>query len=474
MRDTAISFSSNLRSTLVLPPDNQSRVVAGINGVSIRQGPVSSRATLSLSPRFQTLHQSTSRHLPAQIRGYDEIALLKYISQSKLESKIKVDLPFTLSMFPVAGQGRTFTVRRWPTGWGREMAPHNLLAAASGVKSLRSSALDEPYEELLRYRSLIQELRVLLHGSLRKHINFVKLQSLGWEADTSSPGIFLPNLTLEFATFSTLQNFLLALNITYAWKQRIVLDVAEGLFALHSCSIAHCDVKMENVLMFPCEDPNFPVVAKLTDFGFSVDLLNEPMVVGLTPVWAAPELLCGDVMTRLDLCDVYALGFIVWSVATAGQSPFEALNFIDADLLETNWTSWKRTNELVDMAVAQICSTDTIPPDTDIEEVCHLLSSTLQRDPKDRSLQDVLDCLRGRCDRAVEMEGGRGMLYSIIEPFNPVTVRTASNDAITRVLKFHTGQRATRAVSASLAESSPSIPVRRSSREDSRQPKLYF
>jgi hypothetical protein len=56
-----------------------------------------------------------------------------------------------------------FIVRRWPTG-GRDNNSDNMhFRPSEASKSLRASMADGPGEESLRYRSLIQELGILLH-----------------------------------------------------------------------------------------------------------------------------------------------------------------------------------------------------------------------------------------------------------------------------------------------------------------------
>jgi serine/threonine protein kinase len=46
------------------------------------------------------------------------------------------------------------------------------------------------------------------------------------------------------------------------------LEVAEGIAALHACSIAHCDLKQENVLVVSHQERG--VICKISDFGHSI------------------------------------------------------------------------------------------------------------------------------------------------------------------------------------------------------------
>ncbi|KAK0726062.1 hypothetical protein B0H67DRAFT_608086 [Lasiosphaeris hirsuta] len=371
-------------------------------------------------PGAQRFHRSTiSSKAPTQ-RGariqYDEVVLLQWLAT---QNELKAESPLDLGMFPITGKGRIFTVRRFPTGWGEDQAWLNFNAPAAAVKSLSAAPADTPDEEKsLQYRSIVQELRILLHGSLREHVNFVRIQSLGWEPDPYRPREFLPNLFVEFAKFGTMGTFLENFESTYAWKQRMILDVVEAVAALHACGIAHSDIKLDNILLFPCEDAKFPVVAKLSDFGFSVDLAEAAGLVGLTPVWAAPEVLHGEPDMDLAQADVYSLGFVIWAIAAAGATLFESSCSADPETSIETWTMWKDTNELVSMAVGQMHALEHLPHDTDVEEICLLLDATLQRDPAERRLQVVLNCLRGQCARESRYEPGAVPPVSIA-PFDP-------------------------------------------------------
>ena len=264
----------------------------------------------------------------------------------------------------------------------------------------------------------MQELRILLHDPLSEHFNFVRIQSACWEPDPYRPRDFLPNLFVEFAKFDIMGTFLENIESTYVWKQRMILDVAEALAALYACGIAHSDVKLDNILVFPCEDVKFPLVAKLSDFGFSVDLAEASGLVGLTPVWAAPEVLHGRPDMNLAQADVYSLGFVIWAIAAAGATLFESSRFADPNTSMETWTMWKETNELVSMAVGQMYALEQLPHDTDVDEICLLLDATLQRDPAERWLQVVLNCLREQCARESRHEPG-AVPPVPIAPFDP-------------------------------------------------------
>ena len=116
-------------------------------------------------------------------------------------------------------------------------------------------------------------------------------------------------------------------------KKEIVSQMASALLYLHTHEpkIAHCDIKSENVLL----DKNN--IAKLGDFGLSA-LKNttessRSTVAGVvpgqgTPRYSAPEVLRGELLTRIDQLfqtDLYSLAIVVFEVV-AEEEPFEGLN----------------------------------------------------------------------------------------------------------------------------------------------------
>ncbi|KAF8415869.1 kinase-like domain-containing protein, partial [Tirmania nivea] len=103
--------------------------------------------------------------------------------------------------------------------------------------------------------------------------------------------------------------------------QHLLLDIVNGLEALHECNIIHGDIKPDNVLIFPQENAPYFVIAKLSDFGLSVNDLGSSgdLVYQLgTLGWMAPELDDGVELAtdRLSKCDFFSLGLLIWSVAT--------------------------------------------------------------------------------------------------------------------------------------------------------------
>ncbi|WFC94048.1 hypothetical protein MBRA1_000676 [Malassezia brasiliensis] len=83
----------------------------------------------------------------------------------------------------------------------------------------------------------------------------------------------------------------------------IMRQIASGLYSLHKvASVVHCDLKLENILAFPCEedmgeDTKSPIAWKIADFGLSekvqpdrhIESWSRAASLGGTLAYAAPE-----------------------------------------------------------------------------------------------------------------------------------------------------------------------------------------
>ena len=90
--------------------------------------------------------------------SYDSVSLFQYVADELLSnggSGFEVYGQLCNHPFPICGSGRTFIVRRWPTGSRDEKNERMHFRPSEALKSLRSSITDGPGEESLRYRSLI-------------------------------------------------------------------------------------------------------------------------------------------------------------------------------------------------------------------------------------------------------------------------------------------------------------------------------
>ncbi|XP_046887928.1 triple functional domain protein [Hypomesus transpacificus] len=104
-------------------------------------------------------------------------------------------------------------------------------------------------------------------------------------------------------------------------EERVALylrDILEALCYLHSCRVAHLDLKPENIVV---ENTSVLPVVKLTDFGDAVQLDSSQHVHPLlgSPEFSSPELVLGLPVSLTS--DLWSLGVLTY-VLLSGASPF--------------------------------------------------------------------------------------------------------------------------------------------------------
>lgn len=194
--------------------------------------------------------------------------------------------------------------------------------------------------------TVLKEIRILTHAPLHAHENIVTLLGYYSNPNHHHHGVqeheFRSSdiaLVMEYSPYEHLREFLLAetlvkqANISLDTKARFIRDVAEGLKALHDCGIVHCDMKLENTLVFFSQTRG-GYVAKLSDFGNSLldlDGSNQPRTIRGTPHLSAPEVRrrgsseSGTAApmgaSELYKCDIFSFGLMAWEIILDG-SPF--------------------------------------------------------------------------------------------------------------------------------------------------------
>jgi Protein tyrosine and serine/threonine kinase len=185
---------------------------------------------------------------PVMGKGFDFLAFVSFIITLQVEIVLPARVK-PVDRWGVLGEGGSFLVytdelpydhadsvtgRRWNRGHAIVL---KRTKAAPQDGRLERNEMEQPF------KSVIAELSVLCHPPAKE----ITLLGIPWDTEPVSQDIW-PVLIIEYSQFGSLNEFKFP---DFENKVSLCADVAEGLFFLHECQVAHCDVKSENVLVFP-------------------------------------------------------------------------------------------------------------------------------------------------------------------------------------------------------------------------------
>lgn len=177
----------------------------------------------------------------------------------------------------------------------------------------------------VNYASILLDLMVLSHKPILNHPNIVSMLGLAWGDNGIPKSCEIPVPIIEHANLGNLADHQASHVLETSQKLNILRDVATGINFLHQCSIAHGDVKSENVLLF--RNAQGDTIAKISDFGFAVlgDHGHFNFLPRGTLLWSAPEVRNGTLRTgEAPSSDVYSYGLLFWRVMVDGIDPLSA------------------------------------------------------------------------------------------------------------------------------------------------------
>ncbi|XP_021714321.1 mitogen-activated protein kinase kinase kinase 17-like [Chenopodium quinoa] len=157
--------------------------------------------------------------------------------------------------------------------------------------------------------SLKSEKEILSELSIINHPNIVRClgDSLSLESGTQHYNLFL-----EYASKGSLADQLKLSGGKFEFSEvkNYTKSILKGLSHLHESGIVHCDIKLQNILVF--EDGT----AKIADFGLAKKVSNEVGGNQLrgTPLYMSPEIVAGGKVE--SPADVWALGCAVVEMVT--------------------------------------------------------------------------------------------------------------------------------------------------------------
>ena len=218
------------------------------------------------------------------------------------------------------------------------------------IKLLRADA-DRPTwrERFLRERQLLAYLN---------HPSIARLLDAGHTKDGR------PYLVMEHVEGVTIEEYAASLDLQS--KLELFLLVCDGVAHAHRHLIIHRDLKPSNILVDASGHP------KLLDFGIAKLLDVTADATGtidrlLTPTYASPEQLRGDVQTTAT--DVYSLGAVLYRLLT-GRSPRE---------LTSDPVAWNQQITRDGDITAPTQLNPTLPRDID-----YILRKALRHEPSER------------------------------------------------------------------------------------------
>jgi serine/threonine protein kinase len=194
-----------------------------------------------------------------------------------------------------------------------------LLREKVALKTIVCTSLDDA-KLFARIRSEVQLARRVTHPNVCRILEFGL-----HHRNPRDSGEAIPYFTMELLAGETLAGFRSRRGIVPESEAiPIVLQVLDGLSAIHDAGIVHRDLKPENVFVIPVETGRLRAV--VTDFGLArlLDTHDSGQssfnsLVG-TPAYMAPEQAAGSAASVS--WDVYALGVMLFEILT-GRLPFE-------------------------------------------------------------------------------------------------------------------------------------------------------
>ena len=146
---------------------------------------------------------------------------------------------------------------------------------------------------------------------------------------------------------------------------RLILDVTQGLIAVHEAGFLHRDIKPSNVLIDAVRDPENSsgksrIIPKLADFGLvkfaensSITLTRAAEIVG-TPAFMSPEQTHGEIKLT-EASDIYSLGATLYFAVT-GQPPFVGSTLaVIQQIQRGEMTNPRRLNPFIPKHLEAVC-----------------------------------------------------------------------------------------------------------------------
>ncbi|KAG2314415.1 hypothetical protein Bca4012_065096 [Brassica carinata] len=206
----------------------------------------------------------------------------------------------------------------------------NLVRYTNDDNSSYLAAVKNSYQK--DYQSLVREIQVLLQ--LKGCPRIVTCLGDSLQQSFSRFGE-IHKLPLEYASEGSLNAFM----NNYADRklpEPLIKDLArmilEGLVSIHGHGYVHCDIKPDNVLVFPSSSTSSSYEVKICDFGNCLEKGEVPLCWEINFPWLGTAIYMSPESVRDGIADMFldlwSVGCLVLEMYT-GVSPWEGLELDD-------------------------------------------------------------------------------------------------------------------------------------------------
>ncbi|KAM7210702.1 hypothetical protein V8F06_013911 [Rhypophila decipiens] len=385
------------------------------------------RNRMSLGPGPETTHHESAEPQQKKTDFLDVISLICEVYQSYDPEKL-LPMEHFQRIFELAeDSGHTCIVTtREVTNQSHSLTTRGETTSTDGQVIIKRARLKKREKDTTStFREFIRELRVRSHPPLRNHPNIVNLRGVAWDFEDDEDMKPVPLLLEEFAPHRSLETFWREqelMQMPFATKFRLCMDIGEGIKALHGCGIGHGDVKPANILIFPgsgnAERPEataaegVPFTAKLTDFGHSVFRSDEdPSSLPVwTPLWSAPEVSQEHGVTSFEgimAADIYSYGLVAASILVGKSVVSSGFKGLETSVAVSMAKSDDTLMHLIFDAVVEE-DRDKADSDFDLGAIKTMLDYCLTKQVSLRSL-----------DECLQLIGNHELAYSSRGAFQP-------------------------------------------------------
>lgn len=276
--------------------------------------------------------------------AYTSRNLSHYTTSPFLDNLAATDLPWNLLTFLSIAQSLKidFLPITWApalkvVGWGATSEIRQSLVNVETAFAYKRLLEKGKVEEEKAFRTLIAEVMILGQEGIRANENLVRLEGICWDVSPPKEKVW-PVFVFEKAEMGNLETFMqerpIGKNLGFEERVELCADAGKGICMMHSCSIAHGDIKPLNVLIFKKKDGETTdgggggggggggYTAKVTDFGYSVIFRHPDSQIPMpkTPLWAAPEQCHLTDLAGAMKMDAYSFGLLcLWLLFYAGK-----------------------------------------------------------------------------------------------------------------------------------------------------------